>query len=209
MDFETFLQSLFSLLKSGDNVYFVAYAAITCVLTQIFKKIFVNKVSVDVLHKFDFAVILPFVFGGGFAAIDLVFVRKIAFSFDFVTKFVVSATTIGALATVIFKFFASLSGQSLKSLLKDDVFGVFYSQLLYFGNVRERLLNKEISLKDFVSEVKLIAKNAVEIYRTEETDEIKKDKLYKLLNGIVDATSLNSCIAVLHDALLAVTGKTK
>lgn len=209
MDFETFLQSLFSLLKSGDNVYYVAYAAVTCLLTQIFKKIFVNKVKVDVLHKFDFAVILPFVFGAVFAAVDLVFVRHVAFSLDFVAKFVISATTIGALATVIFKFFSSLSGQSLKSLLKDDVFGVFYSQLLYFGSVRQRLLDGEISLKDFISEVKLVAANALEIYRTEEAAEIKKDKLYKLLNGIVDAQSLNSCIAVLHNALLAVTAKEK
>ncbi len=209
MDFETFLQSLFSLLKSGDNVYYVAYAAATCVLTQIFKKIFVNKVKVDVLHKFDFAVILPFVFGMVFATIDLVFVRSVSFSVDFATKLVVSATTIGALATVIFKFLSSLSGQSLKSLLKDDVFGVFYSQLLYFGNVRQRLLNSEITLKDFIAEVKLVSANAVEIYKSEEATEIKKDKLYKLLTGIVDASSLNSCIAVLHDALLAVVTEQK
>lgn len=204
MDFETFLQSLFSLLKSSDNVYYVLYALATCLLTQIFKKLLVNKVKVDVLHKFDFAVILPFVFGAVFAVIDLAMVRHLAFCFDFVAKFVVSATTIGALATVIFKFLSSLSGQSLKSLLKDDVFGVFYSQLLYFGKVRERLLNKEITLKDFVSQVKLIAANALEIYQSPDESQIKKDKLYKLLTGIVDAQSLNTCIAVLHDALLVV-----
>lgn len=209
MDFETFLQSLFSLLKSGDNVYYVAYAAVTCLLTQIFKKIFVDKVKVDVLHKFDFAVILPFVFGMIFATIDLVFVKCVRFSLEFVTKLVVSATTIGALATVIFKFLSSLSGQSLKSLLKDDVFGVFYSQLLYFGNVRQRLLNSEITFKDFISEVKLLSANAVEIYKTDESTEIKKDKLYKLLTGIVDASGLNSCIAVLHDALIAVVAEQK
>ena len=205
MDFETFFQSLFSLLKSGDNVYYVLYASATCILTQIFKKIFVNKVKVDVLHKFDFAVILPFLLGAVFAAVDLICVRNVAFSLDFVTKFVVGATTIGALATVIFKFFSSLSGQSLKSLLKDDVFGAFYTQLLYFGKIRELLLNKEISLKDFVAQVKMLSSNALEIYKSDEPCEVKRDRLTKMLTGIVDGESISACAEVLNKALIAVT----
>ena len=59
MDFEVFIESLLKLFNNGDNAYFVLYAVVTCLLTQVLKKLFVNKVRVDVLHKFDFAVILP------------------------------------------------------------------------------------------------------------------------------------------------------
>lgn len=202
MDFENFLQSLLSLLKNGDNLYYVVYAVATCLLTQIFKKIFVNKIKVDVLHKIDFAVFLPFIFGVIFGAVDMIFVRHASFSFDFVVKTVVSAATIGALASVIFKFCASLSGQSLKSLLKDDIFGAFYSQLLYFGTVREQLLAKEITFKDFLSQVKLVASNAVVIYRSNVTETEKKEKLARLLVGIVDDSSISTCLETLHGALM-------
>lgn len=209
MDFETFIQSLLSLVKSGDNLYYVLYALLTCGLTQIVKKIFVSKVKVDVLHKFDIAVILPFLFGTAFAAIDLVFAKKTPFSFDFVTNLFVTATTVGALATVIFKFVSSLSGQSLKGLMKNDLFGVFYTQLLYFGNVREQLLSKQLAMKDFVSQVKLLSANALKIYQTEDTLEVKKDKLFRLLEGIVARESISCCVEVLNSALAAVVEPSK
>ena len=169
MDFEAFFNSLFALLKNSDNMYYVLYALATCLLTQLTKKFIVNKVKVDVLHKFDFAVVLPFVFGLGFATFDQIVVLHAPFSFNFLLKLVVSATTIGALASVMFKFVSSLSGQSLKSLLKDDLFGIFYTELLYFGNVRTQLMSKEITFKDFVAQVKLLATNAVAIYKTEDS----------------------------------------
>ena len=71
MDFEVFIESLLKLFNNGDNAYFVLYAVVTCLLTQVLKKLFVNKVKVDVLHKFDFAVILPFVLGLVFAVADV------------------------------------------------------------------------------------------------------------------------------------------
>ena len=209
MDFETFINSLFSLLKNGDNLYYVLYALATCVLTQIVKKFVVNKVSVEVLHKFDLAVVLPFVFGLGFAAVDLIFVRHAEFSLGFVTQMAVCAATVGALASVIFKFVSSLSGQSLKSLLKDDVFGVFYTQLLYFGTIRTQLVNKEISFKEFVAQVKLLSANAVAIYRKEDSAEIKKAKLANLLSGVITSDNMRLCTEVLNSSLIALYSTSK
>ncbi|MCM1290080.1 MAG: hypothetical protein NC132_06265 [Corallococcus sp.] len=207
MDFETFLQQLPAILKDGNNLYFVLYAAATCILTQIAKKIFVNKVKVDVLHKFDFATVLPFIFGTAFAALDLVFVQRMQFSWRFAAQLVVSAATVGALSSVIFKAASSLGGGSLKNLMKDDVFGVFYTQLLYFGNVRKQLENKELKFKDFVADVKLLVQNAKIIYGEECDDAVKKDKLYRLLVGIIDSESIAACVDVLHKALSAVLVK--
>ena len=203
MDFEAFFNSLFSLLKNSDNLYYVLYALATCVLTQILKKFVVNKVKVDVLHKFDFAVVLPFVFGLGFATLDVLCVRHTPFSFHFVLEIVLTAATVGALSSVIFKFVSSLSGQSLKSLLKDDVFGIFYTELLYFGNVRTQLLNKEIAFKDFLQQVKLLASNAVAIYKTDDTDAIKKDKLARLLSGVITNENILLCVDTLNSTLIA------
>lgn len=203
MDFETFFSALFSLLKSGDNLYYVLYALLTCALTQILKKFLVNKVSVEVLHKFDIAVILPFIFGLVFAALDQIFLQRMPFSFRFVTQLVVSATTIGALSSVMFKFVSSLSGQSLKSLLKDDIFGIFYTELLYFGTVRAQLLNKEISFKDFVAQVKLLSANAVTIYKTDASAEVKKSKLSKLLSGVITGGNVQLCTETLNSSLMA------
>lgn len=210
MDLETFIQSLFNFVKSCDNAYFVLYATLTCVLTQIVKKLIVNKVNVDVLHKFDVAVVLPFIFGFGFALYDVYTKYGFSFSIDVLSKVAVSTATIGALSSVIFKFVSSLSGQSLKSLLKDDVFGVFYNQLLYFGNVRSQLVNKQLSLSDFISQVKLLSSNATEIYSKQTTPEVKRNKLSKLLQGIVDEQSLATCVNVLADAMEKLTtDKTK
>ena len=204
MDFETFLQQLPQLLKGGNDLFYLLYAALTCVLTQITKKIFINKVKVDVLHKFDFATVLPFLFSTVFAAVDLVFVQKAPFTWRFAVELIMAAATVGALSSVIFKAISSLSGGSLKSLLRDDVFGVFYTQLLYFGNVRQQLINKQMKLKDFVDQVKLLVKNATAIYMSEDTDLIKKERLHRLLVGIIDADSIQACVEVLHKALVAV-----
>ena len=207
MDFETFLQQLPTLLRDGNNLFYLLYAVITTILTQIAKKIFVNKVKVDVLHKFDFATLLPFLFSTVFAVIDVLFVEKMPLSWQFAAQVVVGAVTVGALSTVIFKAISSLTGGSLKSLLKDDVFGVFYNQLLYFGNVRQQLMDKKITLKEFLSQVKLLVANARTIYDCDDTDVIKKDKLHRLLVGIIDNDSIAACVEVLHKSLLSVFNK--
>ena len=202
MDFETFISSLEAFLAASDSAYFIMYAVATCLLTQLVKKLFVSKFKVDVLHKFDISVVLPFIFGLCFAVLDVFVVKAVSeFSFTLVWRTVVDCVSIGALATAIFKFVSSLSGQSLASLMKNDVFGVFYTQLLYFGNVRQQMLDKTLTMKDFVAEVKLISANAVEIYKTEDNVDVKRARLAKLLAGIVSDTSIEACINALNCAL--------
>lgn len=202
MDFETFVKSLLSYIKDGDNVYFLVYAVATCLLTQLVKKLFLNKTKVEVMHKFDFAEILPFLFGVVFAVVDMVFIHPVQFSAQFVTQLVITAATIGALATVIFKFVSSLSGKSMKSLLKDDVFGVFYTQLLYCGNLRQQLLKGEMTLENFVSQVKSLSQSASEIYGTQQTAEEKKAQLRQLLENVLGEDA-DDCVNVLDKALQA------
>lgn len=208
MDFEAFLESLFRFIQNGGNAYFAAYALLTCLLTQIVKKLFVNKVKVDVLHKFDFAVALPFVFGAVFAVVDVLCVRRVS-SFDcrVVTDAVINAATIGALATTVFKLISSMSEGKLSRLMRDDAFAIFYSQLMYFGNAREQLLNKSVTLKQFATEVKLVATNAVDIYKSEGDEESKRQSLAKLLGGIIDENSVNTCVNSLHKAMLNYVAK--
>lgn len=208
MDFETFFQSLFSFIKNCDNAYFLAYAVATCIATQLCKKLFVNKVDVDVLHKFDFAVVLPFIFGTVCAVIDEIFVKKVAeFAFSTVMDCAVSGATIGALATVIFKFISSLSGKSMKSILKDDLFGAFYTQLLYFGSLRQKLISKQLSLADFVSSVKLVCTTATEIYKQNVSADEKRLKLAQLLKGIIDDQSIDACLDVLDKTMQTFTAE--
>ena len=210
MDFEVFIESLFKLLKEGDNAYFVIYAVITCLLTQALKKLFVNKVKVDILHKFNVAVILPFVLGLIFAVVD-VFVIKGVRTFDckVATNLAVNTATIGALATALFKLVSSLSGKSLSSLLKDDLFGMFYTQLLYYGNVRQQLLDKTLTLQDFITEVKLVSANALKIYAEDISEEDKRRKLSELLSGVVDDASISACVNVLNKALINASADSK
>ena len=208
MDFATFITSLTGYLPASGSAYFVAYAVATCLLTQLVKKIFVSKAKVDVFHKFDVAVVLPFIFGLGFALLDYFLVKPTrAFSVTVALGIVVDAVSIGAFATAIFKFVSSLSGQSLSSLMKNDVFGVFYTQLLYFGNVRQQLLDKTLSMKDFVAEVKVISANAHDIYASDDNPEIKRTRLANLLSGIVDDKSIEACLNALNAALNAYVAK--
>lgn len=209
MDLETFVESLLRFIQSSDNAYFVLYAVLTCALSQVAKKLFVNKVKVDVLHKFDFAVVLPFVFGALFAVLDVFCVKRVTvFDCKVATSLVVNAAAIGALASTVFKLISSLSGDKLSKLMTDDVFAIFYLQLLYFGNARQQLLSKAITLKQFASEVKLIAANAVDIYKTEDSEEVKRQNLVKLLSGIIDENSVNTCVNSLHKAMVNYTANT-
>lgn len=203
MDFEEFIKSLFRLLQNGDNAYFVIYAVATCLLTQALKKLFVNKVKVDVLHKFDVAAVLPFVLGLVFAVTDAFAVKGIRyFNLNVAAAIAVNAATVGALATALFKLISSLSGKSLNSLMKDDLFGIFYTQLLYYGNVRAQLLSKTLSMQDFLAQVKLLAANADKIYSQDLTEDDKRRKLAELLSGVVDEQSVAACVNVLNKALI-------
>ena len=201
MDFAKFVSQLWQSVAS-DNFYFVLYAFADCLLTQLVKKFVVNKAKVDVMHKFDWAVALPFIFGLGFAVIDVFCVQEIReFSLNVLLKIALSAIAIGALASTAFKFVKSLSGQSLSALLKDDVFGVFYTQLLYFGNIRQQLADKTLTMQDFLAQVKLLASNAQSIYAEEGSVDQKRCRLAQLLKGIIDDADIDTCVNVINEVL--------
>lgn len=206
MDFETFVTPLRQFFVESGNAYFVLYAIATCLLSEICKKIFVNKAKVDVLHKFDFAVIFPFVFGLVFSVIDVYLVDGVRiFDFSIALRIILYAVAIGAFASTVYKLYKSISGQSLSSLMKNDVFGVFYTQLLYFGNIRERLVSKSLTMKDFVEQVKLLSANAESIYKSEDSVDTKRCQLAKLLSGIIDEKSIETCVNALNEALINYT----
>jgi len=193
MEWDTFIQNLLTLLKNAKNLYFLFYAAGACLLTQIVKKVVVNKVKTEIFRKFNFATLLPFVFGLLFAVVNAVFVEKTT-SWDFNACYgvFVEATAIGATATVIFRTASALSGKSLKTLKQDEVFNCFFTQLTYFQSVRERLEKGELSLADFVNEVKFVTENAKAVWSEDESTETKKLRLTKLVSSVfsVDDVSL-------------------
>ena len=208
MDLETFVALLRQYLIDSGNLYFILYAVATCLLSQLCKKIFVNKAKVDVMHKFDFAVIFPFIFGLVFSVIDVYLVNGVRiFDFSTAMRIVLYGVAIGAFASTIYKLLKSISGQSLSSLMKNDVFGVIYTQLLYFGNFREQLAKKTLTMSDFIEQVKLISANAESIYKTEDSADVKRCQLAKLLSGIIDEHSINTCINALNEALISYTAK--
>lgn len=206
MDLATFLSRACEFFAESGSAYFIAYAAATCLLTQAVKKLFVNKAKVDVFHKFDWARVLPFGFGAGFAALDVFVVRGVrVFDAGTALQLATSALAIGSLATCAFRFVKSLSGQSLSDLMKNDFFGAFYTQLLYFGNVRQRIADKQLDFRDFISQVKLLASDAEIIYRDEGNADAKRCRLAGLLKGIIDDGSIETCVNILNDALMKLT----
>ncbi len=202
MDFATFVSRVGNFMSNSDGAYFVVYAVVTCFLTELVKKLFVNKTKVDVLHKFDLAPVLPFIFGLAFAVADMYLVQRVkGFSLGTALRIIISALSIGALSSTGFKFIKSLSGQSLSDLMKNDVFAVFYNQLLYFGNVRQQMKDKNLTLNDFVEQVKLLASNAEQIYKQDDSIDSKRCRLAKLLSGIVDDQNIDTCVNAINDAL--------
>ena len=208
MDFEAFWSLIKQYIANCDNAYFLLYAVVTCLLTQLLKKIFVDKIKVEILHKFDVSVIIPFIVGLIFAVLDIFVVQRVrTFNLSIAFKLVLLGLAIGALSSTMFKLVSSMSGQSLSSLMKNDVFGVFYTQLLYFSNIRQQLVDKTITLNEFIEQVKLISATAKSIYETEGSADSKRCQLAKLLSSIIDEKSIETCINALNEALIHYTTK--
>lgn len=207
MDFETLLKSLNCFLKQSDSLYLMLYAVVDCILTQAVKKLFINKTKAELLHKFDFAEILPFLFGVVFAVVDLLFVLHEPFGWSFIAKLPVTAVAVGALATVIFKTVSAATGKSLKSLMKDDAFCVFYTQLMFATEIRSRLSSGDLSLSEFVVTVKAAVAGAKEIYSGDKSDEEKLAQLKALLAQNVGENTAESCGEFLHKRLLELFGE--
>ena len=64
------------------------------------------------------------------------------------------------------------------------------------------LVNKKLSLQDFLAQVKLVSSNALSIYQSDESEDVKRQKLARLLSGIVDENSVNACVNSLNKALI-------
>ncbi|MCH5156761.1 MAG: hypothetical protein J1G02_02660 [Clostridiales bacterium] len=206
MDFTTFVSLLRQYFATSDNAYFILYAVTTCLISQLLKWLFVNKMKVDILHKFDLAVIFPFIVGLVFAVFDVYVIQGVrTFNLSIALRIIVSGVSIGALSSTMFRFVKSIGGQSLSSLMKNDIFGVFYTQLLYFGNVRKQLVDKTLTLQDFIEQVKLISANAESIYKSEDSVDSKRCQLAKLLSGIIDEKSIDTCVNALNEALINYT----
>lgn len=56
---------------------------------------------------------------------------------------VVDAVSVGATSVTVYKLFAASDKESLKNLMKDNVFSLVYSQIFLFSDARERLIDKE------------------------------------------------------------------
>lgn len=208
MDFEIFASELGAFFADSDGAYYVLYAIAACLLTQLVKKIFIDKAKIEILHKFDWTPFLPFIFGLAFAVLDIFAVQGVrSFGFSVLAQIVLSTLAIGALSSTCFRVFKSVSGQSLSSLMKNDVFGVFYTQLLYFGNVRKQIADKKITLDDFINQVKLLVAEAEKIYNSEDGIDAKRCRLAQLLNGIIDPESIEACINVINEALCRLFAK--
>ena len=62
MDFNAIIESLTAIVRhSGSAV--VVYAVVVCILTEIVKKLFIPKLKIDLLNKFDPTIIVPFALG--------------------------------------------------------------------------------------------------------------------------------------------------
>ncbi len=203
MDMEVFIRSVLDFIGKSNNFSYLAYSVLVCVLTEIVKKIFVKKVAVDVMHKFDVAVILPFIFGTLLAFADALCEVGLVFTAETVYNALVEGLSVGAFATLIFKFGKSISGNSLSNLLKDDVFGIFYTQMLYFGTAKQQMQEGSLTFTEFLQQVQLVASKAQEIYSAEDDDEVKRSKLVQLMGGIVSSQTMSQAVAVIHRALLS------
>ena len=102
MDFKDTLQDLFGLLSNAESGVFLLFASLTTILVQVIKNSFINKLAIDLKHKFDPTVLLPFLFGMVFAVINFFAIKKVDFcGMDSVVQIVVDGLSIGATSVMI------------------------------------------------------------------------------------------------------------
>lgn len=203
MNVETIIQSLLTLFKNSSNVTYMLYAIVVCLLTQILKKIFVNKTKTEIMGTFNIAYILPFVLGMVASVLDRVLLlANWQWTFDCIYSVAVGGVAIGAISTVMFRLVSAITKQGLSAMLKDETFAIIYHQLIYFGSIRTQLTEGKVKLNDFLSQVKLVTANSKSIYQAETDDMTKKSQLSALFKGIIDNQSFASAVDAIHAALL-------
>lgn len=203
MDFNTIFESLMALVRHSSGAV-VVYACIVCLLTEVVKRLFIPKLKIDLLNKFDPTIIFPFALGCACSVFHALVVEKT----DFVSAFntiVVNGLTIGATATVIYRAASSLFGNNVKKLQKNDVFNLFYTEIFVYSDIKTRLLEGSVTFKDFVLEVKLIAEKASAIYSSDAPAEQKKQRLIVLMSGLVDDGIIYTVADPIHNALMKST----
>ena len=120
-----------------------------------------------------------------------------------VTDVLVNGLTIGATSTVLYRMFVSVFCENVKKLKKDEIFNLFYTEIFVYSDIKEKLLNGQTTMKDFVSEVKLVSEKAVAIYQNTETDgDEKKQKLVSLMSGLIDDSVIFKAVEPIHNAML-------
>ena len=200
MDFNTIFESLMALVRHSSGAV-VVYACIVCLLTETVKRLFIPKLKIDLLKKFDPTIIFPFAFGCACSIFHALVVEKTGLSGAF-DNVIVNGLTIGATATVVYRMLSSLFGDNLKKLQKDNVFNLFYTEMFVYSDVKSKLLEGKTTMKDFVSEVKLIAEKATAIYAADEPSEQKKQRLVVLMSGLIDDGIIYQVADPIHNALI-------
>ena len=200
MDFNAIVESLMALVRhSGGAV--VVYACLVCLLTEIIKRLFIPKLKIDLNGKFDPTILVPFVLGCCASVFHAMVVMKTGLSGAF-DNIVVNGLTIGATAMVIYRMLASLFGDSVKKLCKDDLFNLFYTEIFVYSDAKTKLLEGKITMKDFISEIKLVSEKAGEIYLSDLPDDQKKQKLAVLMSGLIDDGIIYKVIDPIHNLLV-------
>ncbi|MEG1528196.1 MAG: hypothetical protein RR248_00210 [Clostridia bacterium] len=188
----------------ASDAYLLIGALCCCFLTAIAKKMLINKVKVDVLHTFDPSTLFPYIFGIVICIVVSLCTNKT--KFDILISLQRGLIT-GALSTALYHLYQSVNKKGLKSLLKDDLFNLFYNQLLAFTSAPEQLLSKQISLPDLIGQAQTLANSAKSIYTEFTNKEIRTEKLTKLLGGIIDDEDVTNLLPLLDKALANYCGR--
>ena len=117
MDFNAIIESLTAIVRhSGSAV--VVYAVVVCILTEIVKKLFIPKLKIDLLNKFDPTIIVPFALGCAASVFHSLAVQGVDLSSAF-ENVLVNGLTIGATSTVLYRMFVSVFCENVKKLKKE------------------------------------------------------------------------------------------
>lgn len=150
------------LIKTRGFAYFVE-TLVVVVLVQLLKKL-LPKLKIDLTGGFDPCVAAPFVFALPVVAIKMLLVDKTGWSGLLTDALLVDAVSVGATSVTVYKLFAASDKESLKNLMKDNVFSLVYSQIFLFSDARERLIDKSVKAVDFVAGIKELATELAGVY---------------------------------------------
>ena len=128
------------LIKTRGFAYFVE-TLVVVVLVQLLKKL-LPKLKIDLTLLVD----------------------KTGWSGLLTDALLVDAVSVGATSVTVYKLFAASDKESLKNLMKDNVFSLVYSQIFLFSDARERLIDKSVKAVDFVAGIKELATELAGVY---------------------------------------------